>query len=290
MNEMDVLDALGGIDAGLVEEAGKAKKKGSVLLYALAACFIAAIAAAAVLGALLGGGSKGIVTPASENVIAGDRKVVYPYFKYEGRIYEGYEKYESFAEFDRFRGESAAQIAFFNADGPLDPESLPELSGSFEGEVYAVKGVSPKLMLCAQCAGELYVFTAGSERRLYKGSEVFGDELHLKENAVGVSFESQRSFNAKKHEVYALEGYESEFGDFLDALYEGEWVYEDRIDPSSYRWWNIYIDLADGFKAHLVWYRGGCVGLFGIRKALVKLDEGKASAFIDLLEANAPDR
>lgn len=287
MNEIVFLDSLGEIDAALVEEAAKPPRRRRIWPAAAAACLCAALAAALIIGAALNG-RKGILTPGPEAFSAGgDAKLKWHFFKYGGRIYEGY---ESFALSEDFRGEKAASIERFAFEPPIVSGDVPELSGSLEGDVYRVKGIEPELMLCAEYEGELIVFTAGADRRLRRGSEVFGDEMHIKGNAVGVSYESQRSLNAKANEVFELFGHEDELNAFLDALNGGEWVYEDSIDPASYRWWNIYITLSGGYRAHLVWYRGGYVGLYGIRKALVKIDEDKASAFIELLEINAPDR
>lgn len=289
MNETEVLDAMGAIDPGLVNEAGESmrtRKRPRVMLVA-AALFAAVLIAGGVFAAVKLTKASPVVT--DEGIILSpDLKFINAFFKYEGRIYDGRETYPESAG---FVGESMGSIGFANIDESFPIDELEDMTGIAGGEVYAVKGIDPKLMLCMRHGGNVIVFTCSSGLKLVRGADVFEDMMHIKEAGKGISYESQASFRVGNNEVYEYAGDESLASAFIDVVCEGEWVKASDMDKEAYRWWNIYIPLESGYKAHLVYYRGGYVKLYGMTDAAVKLDPERIKPFIEYIDSeHAPDR
>lgn len=287
MNEIEALDAMGGIAPELVNEAGESVRKVKRLPGLLiAAGFCAAVLVCTAVFAVVKP-HKGPGTDAGVSIDA-DRKFLYPFFKYEGRIYEGCEAFPNVRD---FVGETLGTIEHANIDENFPLEELEDMTGVAHGEVCAVKGVDPKLMLCMRRGSEVTVFTCSSGLRLVRGADVFEDMMHIKEAGKGISYESQASFRVGNNEVYEYAGDESLASAFIDAVCEGEWVRASDMDKEAYRWWNIYIPLESGYTAHLVYYRGGYVKLYGLDGAAVKPDPERIKPFIEYLDSeHAPDR
>ena len=106
------------------------------------------------------------------------------------------------------------------ADGYVDG------AGTYTGNVYQVKGVSPDFMLCMVWEnGEVETFINHNDITLYKGSDLVDDWLDLRGNYNGIALEAIVD-NKFTVEPLALTTEELEvFDRFLDAFAEGDYVY-----------------------------------------------------------------
>ena len=148
------------------------------------------------------------------------------FFILGGRSYIQYEFQHNYVESGAdFVGDYVGHI-----EGMIDEwtkeDGYVDGAGTYTGDVYEVKGVSPEFMLCMVWEdGSVETFINHNDITLYKGSDLVDDWLDLRGNYDAVAFEiiqnQQWTYDAlelTEEEMLTMER-------FLDAFAEGDFVY-----------------------------------------------------------------
>ncbi|MBQ6844520.1 MAG: hypothetical protein IJO60_07805 [Agathobacter sp.] len=99
-------------------------------------------------------------------------------------------------------------------------------AGTYTGDVYEVKGVSPDFMLCMVWDdGSVETFINHNDITLYKGSDLVDDWLDLKDNYDAVALETIIDNKFTFENLKITEEEMKVFDQFLDAFAEGDYVY-----------------------------------------------------------------
>ena len=105
-----------------------------------------------------------------------------------------------------------------------------EGAGTYTGNVYEVKGVSPEFMLCMVWEnGWVETFINHNDITLYKGADLVDDWLDLRGNYDAIAFETIIDHQFA-YETLDLSEEELEvFDQFLDTFAEADYVYVEEI-------------------------------------------------------------
>ncbi len=310
MNKGKALDAVEHIDAAWIDEAdGYRGKKGNnvwIRRGAAAACLCLAVA-----GAILWHkaappepeeGSvvlteNGVTIPQRVFTVAAGRAVdMIAFFIYQGRCYVGYEWIRDADVAGEYLGTVTGSV-----DEWTSKDQYTELTGSVDGDFYAVKGYDPSFMLCMKDeTGAVCTYVCDSGITLKYGRELFEDRLRLTGNYTAAEYETRRSWNDGENglyrmedELYRMEGGETLLQSFIEALDEAEFIpwkdvpaKEGYTDTTIYETeiYHMYFRMTDGTSVHLRLYENGYVRFQGLLKVCVQVPEDAFTPLVDLME------
>ena len=157
-----------------------------------------------------------------------------------------------------------------------------DFAGSVTGEFYSVKGYDPAFMLCQKYqSGDLVLYICNSGITLNKGSELYTDRLHLKENIKELQTESRDSWFYSRNERFRADKDSEAVARFLDALNEGTFISREDV-PSENEWHMIFDErelehftflMEDGTRVLLRLLEGGYVFYQGILDVCIQVPE-----------------
>lgn len=218
------------------------------------------------------------------------------FFIYQGRWYEHY----AFVDMNENLVGEYLGTATGSIDEWSEKDEYVELSGSVQGDFYAVNGYDPNFMLCMRSGidGELSLYICNNGITLSRGSELYEDRLHLAENYRGVTFESQASWNYSKGEIHSLDTAENKaLTDFISALNDAAFILKQDVpfdkdkdaeavsvfDSCLY---HLYFQMEDGITVHLRLIEGGYVFFDGMMDVAVRIPPEAFDPLIEQLAAN----
>lgn len=147
------------------------------------------------------------------------------FFILNGRSYIQYEFQTDYDEKNAdFVGDYVGHITG-TIDEWTEADGYVEGAGTYTGDVYEVKGISPDFMLCMVRDDGVETFINHNGITLYSGSNLVDDWLDLRGNYKAIAFETIKN---QQWRYDALELTEEEmlvFDRFLDAFAEGGFVY-----------------------------------------------------------------
>lgn len=216
------------------------------------------------------------------------------FFILNGRSYIQYEFQTDYVEKDAdFVGDYVGHITglideWTNADGYVDG------AGTYTGNVYEVKGVSPEFMLCMVWEnGWVETFINHNDITLYKGADLVDNWLDLRGNYDAIAFETIID-NQFAYESLELSEEELEvFDQFLDAFAEADYVYVEEIveHPFGGDWdtadmMDFYYVKENGVRLRFRTMGDGYV-MFPWIDACVKIDQNAYDAIVEILLKHA---
>lgn len=157
-----------------------------------------------------------------------------------------------------------------------------EFASTIYGEVYTVNGYDSDFRICIRMEfidenGEHSLLIEFLERlngiTLENGEDLFEDRLHIRNNIESVQWQSHEDWNWAKGNLHAAPFEDDAWSDFLDEVYQGEFVntwmkdeafYEDKPYSSIYDTPNqvhLYLNMNDSTTVELRLIEGGYVGL-----------------------------
>lgn len=226
-------------------------------------------------------------------------------FIYHGRPYHYFTRADIFSD---IFGEKIAHVERFEfIQSRINDEGSPyvfepvvintsdyELYGSFEGNVFTLKGFDPEDVLCQRgFNGEIEIYI--SDKALTEGGCMgfWENVLHITDMIDSVEY-SYRIGSGENTVVKRMQlvkdGYSDEIDELIDMLDNGEWTEDGREayqyysdDPMPDRY--IDVDLKNGITFCLMLYRDGIIRLTNpLGDRAVKTDAIKMNAFLDKLE------
>lgn len=218
------------------------------------------------------------------------------FFIYQGRWYEHYELVDMD---ENMVGEYLGTVT-----GSIDEWSAKdeyvELSGSVQGDFYAVNGYDPNFMLCMKSAvdGQLSLYICNNGITLSHGSELYEDRLHLAENYRGVTFESQDSWFHSKGEIHPLDASDNKvLTDFISALNDAGFIPRqdvpfdkdkdvEAVSVFDLCLYHLYFQMEDGVTVHLRLIEGGYVFFDGMTDVAAQISLETFDPLIQQLAAN----
>lgn len=212
------------------------------------------------------------------------------FFILNGRSYIQYEFQNDYTQSGAdFVGEYVGHITGM-IDEWTKEEGYVDGAGTYPGDVYEVKGISPEFMLCMVWDdGTVETFINHNDITLYKGSDLIDEWLDLRGNFDAISSEAIMH-NQFVHEELSLSEEEMDvFADFLDAFAEGEFVYvEEKMehpyggDMDTPDMMDFYFVKENGVRLRFRTLGDGYVSFPWI-DACVKIDQGIYDAVVDIL-------
>lgn len=218
------------------------------------------------------------------------------FFIYQGRWYEHY----AFVDMNENLVGEYLGTATGSIDKWSEKDEYVELSGSVQGDFYAVNGYDPNFMLCKRSGidGELSLYICNNGITLSRGSELYEDRLHLAENYRGVQYESQDSWYYSKGELHPLDASDHKaLTDFIGALNDAAFILRQDVpfdkdkdveavsvfDSCLY---HLYFQMEDGITVHLRLIEGGYVFFDGMMDVAVRIPPEAFDPLIEQLAAN----
>ena len=212
------------------------------------------------------------------------------FFILNGRSYIQYEFHQDYAETESdFVGDYVGHITgtideWTEADGYVDGV------GTYTGNVYEVKGISPEFMLCMVWEnGWVETFIHHNDITLYKGADLVDEWLDLRGNYKGISFEKivKDTFTYDMIEVTDEEVLV--FDQFLDAFAETDFVYvEEKInhpwggDFDTPDMMDFYFVKENGVRLRFRTLGDGYIS-FPWLDACIQIDENLYNELVDVL-------
>lgn len=216
------------------------------------------------------------------------------FFILNGRSYIQYEFQTDYKEKNAdFVGDYVGHITGM-IDEWTEPDGYVEGAGTYTGNVYEVKGVSPEFMLCMVWENSwVETFINHNDITLYKGADLVDDWLDLRGNYDAIAFETIID-NQFAYESLELSEEELEvFDQFLDAFAEADYVYVEEIveHPFGGDWdtadmMDFYYVKENGVRLRFRTMGDGYVKFPWI-DACVKIDQNVYDAVVEILLKHA---
>ena len=214
------------------------------------------------------------------------------FFIYEGRCYVQNESMDMVSPIEDAMGDYIGTVKG-SIDEWTKEDDYIDYTGSVGGEVYEIKGIDPKFMLCMRYDNEMietYINNNGIS--LYKGSELINDRLHLKENYTQVSYFTSEEWNnthpyqTQKQPTILEEEYRDVFDRFLDAFSEGvfQWKKDIIYSSSVENEYHLYFTTGEGIRLHFWLLGDGYVSFHGLNQVCVQIDETLYNEVIGILQ------
>ena len=148
------------------------------------------------------------------------------FFILNGRSYIQYEFHQEYeGKRADFVGDYVGYITG-TIDEWTENDGYVEGAGTYTGNVYEVKGVSPDFMLCMVWEnGWIETFINNNDITLYKGSDLVDDWLDLRDNYEGIALETIINSQFAYEVLDLTEEEKDAFDRFLDAFAEGDYAY-----------------------------------------------------------------
>ncbi len=234
---------------------------------------------------------------------------------YKGGIYtQSYTFYDE--EFEKIKPLIGDYLGY--ATGSLNEWSkqddyAQEFASNKWGDVYTVKGYDSDFRICVigQYATdesgtiEIYSYVQFLDRlngiTLSNGEDLFEDRLHIRERTEKIQWQSHEDWNWAKGNLHAAPFEDDAWSDFLDEVYQGEFVntwmkdeafYEDKPYSSIYDTPNqvhLYLNMNDGTTVELRLIEGGYVGLQTMGWYFVKIPGEAFDAIYEACEGTHID-
>ena len=152
-----------------------------------------------------------------------------------------------------------------------------EAESKFEGyylePLYTVNGYDPDFLLCSKLnTGSNYLYFRSTNLDFKNGGELFEGKLHLKERLETVVYESQRSKFTSSMNYYELTSTENLFSEFLDEIYDGEFV-SGSVSRSEGLVYHLYLMQNDGMMIYLYINNEGQVCFEGLKNKYIQLSD-----------------
>lgn len=225
----------------------------------------------------------------------------YPnFFVYHGRVFNYYMHFNLIYPGDAFgwMGSKVVNITrnplLPEYDGEMIPDTnytayeiLQELTGSFNGAVYELKGYDPEYVLCRPVGGgEMQIYFTGSG--VVSGADLLENRLHMRERID--SFVYEYAVRGKGVDDVSRnldpEVYGPAITKLFDALDAAEWVENTRGDFDEV--FHLHILLEDGMRMELVLIGNGMVYFANTeRSAMLTVDTDGISELLALMRAGA---
>lgn len=299
MNGKKFSDAMSELDEKYIHEAIQYQKKGKKSVWVrpvIAACLCIAFIS------IFFWKQSIVSTPESKHPIVTEEGITIPplnvslssgvtadmvgFFLYQGRVYI---QYEWLTDSGNLVGDYLG-----TATGSIDEwtpqDGYVDLAGSVRGDFYSVKGFDPAFLLCMKYAdGQISTYICNNGITLKYGFELFEDRLHLSENCLSVTYETQESHNASKDEIHSLDLQgEERFKHFVRAINAAPFMRIQDIplgeketsiyDREIYR---VYCNMQNGMTVELRLFEGGYVSFKGIRDICVHVPQEIFDSLID---------
>lgn len=304
-----LFSSLTDVDARFIEEAQtpvRSRKTYPFIKWgALAACLCLVVGGALMWNARTKPpvDNGGAVTVSEGGVAIPPREIVVPdgtsetmmvaFFIYQGRCYEFYD-FTDLSE--NLVGEYLGTVT-----GTIDEWSgrneYVELSGSVQGDFYAVNGYDPAFMLCMRQGEEIALYICNNGITLQEGADLYEDRLHLAENYSAVTYESRDSWYYSKGELSPLDVVENRaLTDFINALNEAEFIPRQEVPFDKEKdveavsvfdscLYHLYFQMEDGITVHLRLIEGGYVFFNGILDVAAQIPQEVFDSLIQQLDA-----
>lgn len=231
-----------------------------------------------------------------------DGQFSYPnYFVYRGKVFSFYMYFNLIYPGDPFGwiGNKVVDISRNPLlpdypDGELIPEPnyiayeiLQELTGSFDGAVYELKGYDPEYVLCRPTqGGEMQIYFTGSGA--VTGADILENRFHLRERMDSFIYEYAVHGKAGDELSRNLdpEVYGPAILKLFDALDSAEWEENTRGDFSEV--YHLHILLNDGMRIELELIDNGMVYFAdATRSAMLRIDTEAISELISLMRSGS---
>lgn len=216
------------------------------------------------------------------------------FFILNGRSYIQYEFQTDYKEKNAdFVGDYVGHITGM-IDEWTESDGYVEGAGTYTGNVYEVKGVSPEFMLCMVWEnGWVETFINHNDITLYKGADLVDDWLDLRGNYDAIAFETIIDHQFA-YETLDLSEEELEvFDQFLDTFAEADYVYVEEIveHPFGGDWdtadmMDFYYVKENGVRLRFRTMGDGYV-MFPWIDACVKIDQNVYDAVVEILLKHA---
>lgn len=232
------------------------------------------------------------------------------FFVYRGKVYRYYMHFNRIYPENMFEliGPKAADIA----RNPLIPEYpeggmmvdedgltvegrhytayeiLQELTGTFDGPVYELRGYDPEYVLCRPTGGgELQLYFTGSGA--VTGADILESRFHLRERMAELVCEYGGRGLAGSNMPRSLDtvAYGDAIGRFLDALYQAEWEANTYGNQDVKTVCYLHFFLADGMRIELTVLDNGKVYFpEGTSPAQLRVDPEALAELTELILAD----
>ncbi len=215
------------------------------------------------------------------------------FFILNGRSYIQYEFQRDYVEQEvDFVGEYAGSITGM-IDEWTEADGYVEGAGTYTGDVFEVKGVSPEFMLCMVWEdGSVETFINNNGITLCKGSDLVDDRVHLRDNFNAVSIPTEEDGQIKYTKLPLTEDELDVFTRFLDAFAEGDFVYvEEKLeypfgsDEDTTDMMDFYFVKENGVRLRFRTLGDGYVSFPWI-DACVQIDQELYDEVVDILIKN----
>ncbi len=295
MSELFALDAVRGIDDGMIEQAASYRPRKKVWLIAAAAAAVALFIAG---GILLTRPDHGAPQPAPSGVYIGidmnngkaegdDPEsfslLSFLIYRREPYVFSQYRPLEGFPLGNKL-GRIDTQI--YTAKSWSE---LPDLCGTYIGDFYEIRGFDPAWAVCGVTEGKLAaVFLNRGYRRVTTGADVLETAFSLSDSFNSLTYTAWEDWSFDEH--YLLDAdCDGAVRDLIRVLDEGIWTepvtdIEENSAIRSESSYTLSFDIG-AMELRIAVYRSGYASVPTVSGSYLSFDANKAQPFFELLDS-----
>lgn len=283
MNGLDLLRSMNGLDPELVGSVAlprRRKRRHSMLIAAVIGAVLLIIAGAVIYANLSLFRPEGKTvenSPAPEDGVMSYVSVI----KYGGRVY----RFASHGGAENAVGKKLGTVEALIPPG-ASPESYPDMSASFDGDIFEAAGFDPGSVICTDSGSAVGYYVYLGEAQY--GREVLEDRFRVSERLVSAVYEGEESLLNGYGERFLLDpALRSDLLNIISALDEAEFtVFADAealAAVTSREQWRLKLDIG-AFDVYVTLFEGGYASAAPYSgTSLLRIDEKKIARFCELL-------